>query len=231
MVSAVRAGRGRLMSHRGETAVKAMFRLVTAAITIAGLWLAYLYGPHNAIPDPLTRNVNFFSFFTIQTNILVALAMLLPAVAPGSWLARFFDSPAVRIAIANYIIIVGVVYHALLAHLWDPEGLNLLSLIILHYGTPVAFVADWLLFNAKGKTRWFATLTALAYPAAYAVWTLARGAVTGWYPYPFIDVVEQGYAVVLANMAGLALAFLALGLLLNAIDKWLAVQARKSANA
>jgi len=211
--------------------VKALFRLVTGVITVAGLWLAYRHGPHNAIADPLTRNVNFFSFFTIQSNILVALAMLLPAVAPGTWLARFFASPGVRIAIATYIIIVGVVYYALLAHLWDPEGLNLLSLIILHYVTPVAFVADWLFFTGKGEARWFATVRALAYPAVYAVWTLARGAVTGWYPYPFIDVADHGYPVVLTNMAGLALAFLVLGLVLTAIDKRLGIEARKSANA
>lgn len=199
-----------------------LFGLLTAAMALAGLYLSYFHGPHTDIAQAVMRNANYFSFFTIQTNILVALAALVPVVAPRSTPGRFFDSPPVRTAIANYIIVVGVVYHILLAPLWKPEGLNLLSLIILHYVTPALFVADWLLFNEKGGMRWTGAFRVLAYPAVYATWTLARGALTGWYPYPFIDVAELGYAVALMNMAALAAAFVVLQLVLIGIDKSLA---------
>ncbi|MFP3920418.1 MAG: Pr6Pr family membrane protein [Dichotomicrobium sp.] len=199
--------------------MKPLFRLLLGVVTLAGIVLSYFYGPHNEIADAVTRNVSYFSFFTIQTNILVALATLVPVFAPSSAAGRFFDSAPVRTAIANYIIVVGVVYDILLAQLWEPEGLNLISLVILHYITPVMFVADWLLFNEKGETRWTGSVWVLAYPAVYAAWTLARGAMTGWYPYPFIDVADLGYAVALRNMAALAAAFVVLQLVLIGIDK------------
>ncbi len=44
---------------------------------------------------------------------------------------------------------------------------------------------------------------ALLFPLAYGAWTLAHGAATGWYPYPFVDVVDLGYLRVLANIVGL----------------------------
>lgn len=203
--------------------MKSLFRLFLGVVTLAGIVLSYVYGPHNEIADAVTRNVSYFSFFTVQTNIIVALAALLPVVVPRSVPGRIFDNPSVRTAIANYIIVVGVVYHILLAPLWNPEGLNLLSLVILHYITPAMFVADWLLFNENGETRWISSFRVLIYPAIYAAYSLTRGAMTGWYPYPFIDVADLGYAIALRNMAALAAAFIVLQLVLVGIDKSLAL--------
>lgn len=61
--------------------------------------------------DSLTRSINFFSFFTILTNILAALALTLPWLAPQSAPGKFFARPTVRTAIAAYIIIeMAIVY-------------------------------------------------------------------------------------------------------------------------
>ena len=65
-----------------------------------GLVMAGSIGP-SAIP----RLINFFSYFTILTNILAALALTLPGLAPQSALAQFFIRPTVRTAITAYIII------------------------------------------------------------------------------------------------------------------------------
>jgi hypothetical protein len=52
--------------------------------------------------------------------------------------------------------------------------------------------------------------------------------VTGYYPYPFLDVTQLGYDRVLLNMAVLTAAFAFLGLVLVGIDRMLgAVEARK----
>jgi len=166
-----------------------------------------------------TSSLHFFSFFTILTNLLVAAAMLAPVVAPDSGLGRFLDRPSVRTAIVGYIVIVGAVYYALLRKLDNASGLHLYFEYVLHYVTPPLFVLDWLLFVPRGEVGWRNGIDSLAYPLVYLAWTLAHGAFTGWYPYPFIDVVKLGYGRVLLNVAGLILAFLALELVLVALDR------------
>jgi hypothetical protein len=47
----------------------------------------------------------------------------------------------------------------------------------------------------------------LVYPLAWFVYTLARGAIVDWYPYPFVDVSELGYQAVLARAVALGVGF------------------------
>jgi len=55
--------------------------------------------------------------------------------------------------------------------------------------------------------------------AGLAVYSLIHGAVTGYYPYPFINVGNLGYDKVFINMGVLVLVFLGLGLALIGIDR------------
>ena len=50
----------------------------------------------------------------------------------------------------------------------------------------------------------------LVYPIAWVVYSLVRGAIVDWYPYPFLDVETLGYAEVLLTCAVLAVAMVAL---------------------
>jgi len=202
--------------------MKPVYRLLVAAVTVLGMYLSFAHGIHANNAGLVTRLTNYFSFFTISTNTIVVLAMLLPVVTPGSGAGKFFSRPGVRTAVAGYIIIVGGVYHVMLAPLWSPEGLNLAAQIILHYAAPVAFTADWLAFVERGKMRWANWLTALIYPVMYVLWTLVHGEITGFYPYPFLDIDERGYAQVLINISILVAAFLIVQLLLVTLDKVLA---------
>lgn len=60
-------------------------------------------------------------------------------------------------------------------------------------------------------------------------YSLIHGAVTGYYPYPFLDVTQLGYQRVLLNMAALTAVFALLGLVLVGIDRMLRiVEARKA---
>ena len=71
---------------------------------------------------------------------------------------------------------------------------------------------DWVLFVPKGTIRWRSALVWLLYPLVYAVYSLIHGAVTGFYPYPFINVGELGYDKMFLNMGVLVLVFFGLGL-------------------
>jgi hypothetical protein len=197
-----------------------VYRAVAGAICLASVVTQYfliVQGDSGAVLA--TQTVRFFSFFTILSNLLIAAALLVPVVVPRSPVGRFLSRPGVRTALTGYIIIVGVVYWALLHDLSKAHGARLLFEHVLHYVTPPLFVLDWILFVPKEELRWKIGFSSLGFPAVYAGWTLAHGAATGWYPYPFLDVAELGYPRTLANIAGLVLAFLALELALVGLGR------------
>ncbi len=203
-----------------QRAPKSIYRLgagvVTAGLVAAQYWFSVLDATDGAL---LSRSLEFFSFFTILTNLLAAAALLAPAMAPRSALGRFLDRPGVRTAIAGYMIMVGAVYYLLLVGLSDRHGASLFIEHALHALTPPLFVVDWLLFADRRAVDWRVGLRGLVYPLTYLAWTLAHGAQSGWYPYPFLDVADLGYARVLVNAAGLVAVYIALEAALLAIGR------------
>lgn len=195
------------------------YRIGAAAVAWFALVLQYTLTVTKPGAPFLEATVRYFSFFTIITNVLVALALTLPWLAPESRAGQFFDRPSVRTAILAYIIIVAVIYHYLLAKLWNPQGWQLLADTIEHVVTSALYVIDWVLFVPKGTVKWKSAVVWLGYPLVYAAYSLIHGAVTGFYPYPFINVSNLGYDKVLINMAVLVLVFLGLGLALIGIDR------------
>jgi hypothetical protein len=73
----------------------------------------------------------------------------------------------------------------------------------------------------RSSLRWKDAFWWLAYPAAYCTYTLLRGAVSGWYPYPFLDANTLGYARVSVNAVMLLAAFLVTGLVFVAMGRWM----------
>lgn len=147
-------------------------------------------------------------FFTILTTLLIAIACL--ALARGHWPDWWPDKGAMLGCLAVNIALVGIVYHLLLARLWNPQGLHFIADQGLHTVVPLLFVALWIFHAPKAGLRWSHALWWLLYPAGYFAYALARGALDGWYPYPFIEVPKLGYAQVLLNALGIS-AVLALG--------------------
>jgi hypothetical protein len=199
-------------------------------------WLAlgldyYLIVRHRTGGDLVAGAIRFLSYFTILSNILVALAMTLPWAAPDTRMGRFFLEPSVRTAILVYIIIVAVIYHYLLAPLWNPQGLQLLATTIEHVVAPALYIVDWALFVPKGTLQFKSAFAWLGFPFAYAGYSLLHGAATGFYPYPFLDVTTLHYERVLVNMGVLVAVFAALGLALIALDRFLARRKAKGARA
>jgi len=199
-----------------------LYRMMAAALGWFAIVLQYTLIVHYKTDgDLVTAAIRFLSYFTDLSNVLVALAMTLPWLAPDTGLGRLFTQPSVRTAILAYIIIVAVIYHYLLAKLWNPQGWQLVADTIEHVVAPVLYVIDWALFVPKGTLRFKSAFVSLVFPLGYAAYSLVHGAATGFYPYPFIDVSHLGYDKVLTNMVMLLLAFGGLGLLLIALDRWL----------
>ena len=197
-----------------------LYRAVFACVGWFALILQYVLtltgNPHM---DAGELTLNFFSYFTILSNVLVALALTAPVVAQNSRPGRWFAGEGVRAAMAMYIVVVGVVYHFLLAPTWNPQGLALLGNSLLHYVMPAAFVLDWLLFAPKGRLNWKDPARWLIFPLIYGGWTLIHGALSGWWPYPFVDVGDLGLGRVLLNFVGLLIFFLIVGLIIVTLDR------------
>ena len=196
------------------------YRVVVSALGWFAIILQYwLIASTRSGPDLVAWTINYFSFFTTIGNILVALAMTLPWLAPRSRLAQWLLRPSVRTVIVAYIIVVGLVYHLMLRNLYNPQGWRLACVIILHYVIPPLFIIDWLAFVQKRHLSWKILFGALALPVLYIAWTLVHGAFTGFYPYPFINVARFGYAQVLMTVGAMIAAFVCLVLGLVGIGR------------
>jgi len=199
-----------------------LYRALFAGIGCFAIILQYaLMMGDNAAKGMGELTLNFFSYFTIQTNIMVAIALAVPAFAPHSKAGQWLVRPDIRTAITLYIAVVGLVYHFLLAATWAPQGWSLLANNLLHYVMPAAFVLDWLMFSPKGRLRASDPFRWLVVVGVYGVWTLLHGAISHWWPYWFVDVDTLGYGKAAAYFAGLLVFFLFTGWIMFGIDQLL----------
>lgn len=207
------------------------WRAVFALIGWATLGLQYSLMLATPDRDPLELTLNFFSYFTILTNVLVAVAMTLPVVAANRPAGRWATSEGVRACVAMYAAVVGLVYHFLLHATWNPQGWSLIANLGLHYLMPTAMLMDWLMFAPKGLLRWKDAGKWLAFPLAYGGWTVVHGLAADWWPYWFTDVSKLGWLRAGAYFGGLLIFFLTVGLIVVAIDRTLGRRDRSRASA
>lgn len=160
-------------------------------------------------------------YFTVITNLLVALAM--SATALGGRVP-----PLLLGGLALALLLVGAVYMTLLRGLVELSGGALLADLLLHKVSPLAMAAWWLLFAPRARLEWTAPWWWVLYPLAYFGYAVARGLAGDLYPYPFVDVGRLGWAQVMVNAAGIAMAFLASGFALVWIDRWRPLGSRRA---
>lgn len=198
----------------------AAYRLLVALAAVAGVTIDLLLG----------SPVHVLSYFTIQSNLLLALVFAL--AARRAWTARRPLPSALTGATLLYITISGLVYHLLLTGAptpfsmtgtAPPTGWQWISNQLLHTAVPAAALLDWLLLTAPGRLHLRQAPTWLLYPLAYLAFSLGRGELIlpgtpGRYLYPFLDVGLHSYKSVLGNALLLGLAFYGLAVLMVALD-------------
>jgi hypothetical protein len=152
-------------------------------------------------------------FFTILTNLLVAVTMTWVAIGRKV-------SPEVLGGLTLALLLVGVIYMTLLRGLMHLNGAALIADTLFHKVSPVLMALWWLLFAPRAKLRWSAPILWAVYPLGYLIYVLARGRMDGRYPYPFIDVGKLGWLQTALNVGGIALGFILAGFALVWIDSW-----------
>lgn len=175
------------------------------------------------VPEMIIR---FFSFFTILTNILVALYFTYQMLNPKKGSSSKINSPGVLTAITVYITTVGLVYQVALRHVWHPKGLQMLVDELLHTIIPVLVLLYWMRYEDKLKVQWKKIPSYLIYPLCYLAYILIRGGISGFYPYHFINVPDLGWGKTIINICLLFMVFLVLFSIFIGLGKFAAKQKR-----
>ena len=180
---------------RGAAAAR-LVHGATAVVVIAALALQVALVVRNGVGPMGARLLDLASYFTIQSNLLVAVSAVALALRPDR------DGPVWRVVRLDALLgitVTGVVYLTVLAPLQDLSGAPAVADIGLHYVGPALAVLAWFGYGPRHRIDRRTAWLALIWPVLFFAYTLVHGAVAGWYPYPFVDVVVHGYASVLGN--------------------------------
>ena len=166
-------------------------------------------------PGAPLRFVDSLSYFTIWSNIVVAVSTTLLALNPTA------DSPvrrALRLSGLMMITITAIVYAVLLAPTTVVSGWSHLTNPLTHIVVPAVTVAVWLIWGPRGWISWRTLPASLAVPVAWVGYMLIRGLIGGTYPYGFVNVGEHGYVQVFITIAVIFVFGLAIGAVFAAVD-------------
>jgi hypothetical protein len=162
-------------------------RVFLAGITLSAIAAQFAHASARGFSP-----VNFFSFFTVESNLFIAVVFLAIALVP-SWRVPSVARDLVRGAAALYMVTTGVVYMLLLSGLEEALQTQIPWVnVVLHYIMPVVAFLDWAADPPEHGITFRRALIWLAYPFLYLVYSLSRGPLAGWYPYPFLDPARAG---------------------------------------
>lgn len=161
------------------------------------------------------RLLRFFSYFTIQSNLLAAFTAASLLARPDR------DGRTWRILRVSALVgmtVTFVVYVIALRPLIHLEGTAKFCDIGFHYVAPLMTVFGWLLFGPWPRIDTRSLFRHLVWPVAYLAYILVLGAISGWYPYPFVNAALLGYSRAGLNSLFIAVVLFVVGATYRAID-------------
>jgi hypothetical protein len=163
------------------------------------------------------RLLRVASFFTIQSNVLVAITSAQLARRPDR------DGPVWRVLRLDALVgiaVTGIVYSTVLARVHEPKGWEQVTTnLAFHYAAPVLAVVGWLLFGPRPRIDGRVVRRSLLWPALWFGYTVVHGEITGWWPYPFVDASTHGYVRVLLNAVLVTLVLATVAMIYRAGDR------------
>jgi hypothetical protein len=154
--------------------------MAVAIVAAIGAQIQYL------VVHDLFKPVNFFSFFTIDSNVLAVLTLLGlefgASTAPGRF-ARW-----ARGGTTLYMTMTGIIYAVLLAPISADVSTQLDWVnSVVHVIGPIVVLADWFLWPPDRAPSIREAACWLVFPIVWLAYSIVRGSIVDWYPYPFMD--------------------------------------------
>lgn len=195
-------------------------------LTIGCIGIETYYCLTGQVPDViptglLPRFVFYYSYFTVLSSLAFSFGSLIVLIKPQ------YHSTAISVLRVNGvvgIVITGLVYNVMLRSLYHPNNLTLrITTECLHVVIPMLGVIGWLCFEQHHRLTKKAMGYAVIPPIVYIIYIFIRGSLTGFYPYPILNVDLIGYRQVLINIAVMAVMFLFFMMLMYIADNcWFA---------
>lgn len=179
--------------------------------------VAIVYQAAILIGDGTFQPTRFFAYFTIQSNLIAVVVFLVGATRVRSGRSRAWE--LVRGGAVLYMTVTLVVYNTLLANV-DVSTQSWVNDVV-HKLFPIVLIADWLIDPPATRLAFRDTLVWLVYPLVWTGLTVVRGALDGWYPYPFLDPANGGYGTVAAYVVGILVFGVALCAIIAAVGNTL----------
>lgn len=201
---------------------------ITGALTSWFAVLLQLYISMSQADSRLSEFIRYISFMTIWTNILVAVTYTSLLFNSDRKPFGFFKTHNVQSAVLIYIIMVGLIYHLYLSHVWNPKGAQYVADFFLHTFVPLYYLLYWFLFSKKIKLSYQKPFRWLIYPLIYIIYILIKGFFTGTYPYPFINVTKLGYLMTFRNILLIAGFYVIAGIILITVNNLISAGKKKS---
>lgn len=149
---------------------------------------------------------HFFSYFTIESNILSAVTLTVTAVLLLRGSGTTSRTLTLWRGLATFAMAVtGIIYAVLLSGIDVQTGGDWKN-VVVHYLMPVVLLVDWLI-TPRARVTLLAAARWLAFPLLYFVYSMVRGPLVDWYPYPFMDARIH-------STGGIAVTFVVLAVLM-----------------
>lgn len=170
-----------------------IFLLVTMAMQIA-----------NRVENNAFDPGEYFSYFTIESCLIAVVVLVVGGVMAFRGPRDTVLYTTIRMSALAYAVVTAGVYNLLLRYVpyegfvgltWPNE--------VMHVWIPLFILLDWLFSPGRPALPWTALRVVVIFPIAWLGYTLIRGAVTNYYPYPFLDPATGGWVSVLAYIVGL----------------------------
>ncbi|WP_323793149.1 Pr6Pr family membrane protein [Nocardioides sp.] len=199
------------------------WHLLTAVVTIAAIALQLVLVIRGGQvldevepPELGLRLARFIAYFTVQSNVLVAISAVTLARDP---LRDGQGWRVLRLAGIVGITVTGLVHFVLLRPLLDLGGADWTADKLLHMVVPVLALIGWGVFGPRPRITRREVGLALLWPLAWLGVTLTVGGLSGWFPYPFLDHREDGAGAVAVTSLGVLVLFFALFSVASYLDR------------
>jgi hypothetical protein len=194
------------------------------AAVIAQFSASLAFWNDRGIDNVGSQSLNFFSFFTVESNIAAAVVLavgaVLLAVRPGPDPTAY---ALTRASVVTYMVVTGVVYNLLLRGIELPQGSTVAwSNEVLHVVAPLYLLIDWVFAPGRSPIAPRKIWVVLVFPLVWTAYTLVRGPFVDdqvygnafWYPYPFLNPFTSAngylsvtfYVILIAVVIGLVAA-------------------------